>query len=204
MVSIRRIWATSCYPSAPRAQSGARRAVGRRAAWASSVAVLALLAGCADTPNAQTDGGPEEAQHNRVDVMFAQMMIPHHDDAIAMAQYLEQVDGVNPRVDSLAAGIVEAQVVENRQMNEWLTQLGYPEVASSPGEVDADAVAGSSTDDIEESFLTEMIAHHEHGVDMARGAANRGESPFMTGLAQGMIEDQGREIDVMRDMLNEE
>lgn len=136
-----------------------------------------------------------------MDVMFAQMMIPHHDDAIAMAEYLEQVDGVDPRVDELTVGIVVAQESENNEMNSWLRERGYSEVASSRGQVNEEVVAGAA--DIEESFLTEMIAHHEHGVDMAHGAANRGQSPVMTGLAQGMVEDQGAEIELMRRLVSE-
>lgn len=178
------------------------RSAGRRAV-AGSVAAVVVLAGCSNTPEAQSEGASEQEEHNRVDVMFAQMMVPHHDDAIAMAQYVEQVDGVDPRVDELAAGIVAGQVAENDEMNAWLSDRGYPEVASSPGQVDGEAVAGESPAQIEESFLTEMIAHREHGVDMARGAANRGESTVMTDLAQGMVDDQSQEIDLMRDLLEQ-
>ncbi|MGB5951825.1 MAG: DUF305 domain-containing protein [Ornithinimicrobium sp.] len=186
------------------ARSRKGRGTGRRAAGVSALVAAFLLAGCADAPeDAPDDSGSAGDGHNRVDVMFAQMMIPHHDDAIAMAEYLEQVDGIDPRVDELAEDIVQAQESENSEMNSWLRERGYPEVDSSPGQVNEEAVSGRSTADIEESFLTEMIAHHEHGVDMARGAADRGESPVMTGLAQGMVQDQSAEIELMRSLLSE-
>ncbi|MGB5952081.1 MAG: DUF305 domain-containing protein [Ornithinimicrobium sp.] len=197
-------WSSVLLPGGARVGSGIRRGMGRRKIATGGFAAVILMAGCADTPNSSpVESGFVGEEHNRVDVMFAQMMIPHHDDAIAMAEYLEQVDGVDPRVDELAAGIVEAQVAENDEMNSWLSERGYSQVNSSPGQVNEEAVAGTSAADIEESFLTEMIAHHEHGVDMARGAANRGQSPVMTGLAQGMVEDQGEEIELMRSLLSE-
>ncbi|MGB3186610.1 MAG: DUF305 domain-containing protein [Ornithinimicrobium sp.] len=181
--------------------SGKRGPGGRVAA--ASVVLAVTLAGCGDTGGAPSDPAAQQAEHNRVDVMFAQMMIPHHDDAIAMAEYLEHVDGVDPRVDKLAAGIINAQVAENTAMNTWLTERGYSEVPSDPGQVNEQAIAGSTAAEIEDSFLTEMIAHHEHGIDMARSAADEGESPMMADLAQGMVDDQGQEVELMRDLLNE-
>lgn len=198
-----KMWAISRCRGALAMWWGRKRTPGLRAASTGSVAALVLLAGCADTTPAQTEGAAAQEEHNQVDVMFAQMMIPHHDDAIAMAQYLAQVEGVDPSVDELAAGIVASQVAENEEMNTWLGERGYPEVESSPGQVDGDALAGESPAQIEGSFLTEMIAHHEHGVDMSRGAADRGESVVMTDLAQGMVDDQSREIELMREMLEQ-
>lgn len=53
------------------------------------VVVTLVMSGCAGTPG-EPQAAPAGEGHNSVDVMFAQMMIPHHDDAIAMGRYLEQ------------------------------------------------------------------------------------------------------------------
>jgi len=170
---------------------------------AATLAVAVSVAGCsaAQEPSSTLEVETENKTHNRVDVMFAQMMIPHHDDAIAMAQYLGELDGVDPTVDELATQIMQAQRSENREMNAWLRQHGYQQVPSTPGQVDVAALAGASRPEVERAFLTEMVAHHEHGVDMARGAAARGDSPAMTRLAEDMAEDQTREIELMQDLL---
>ncbi len=108
---------------------------------------------------------------------------------------------MDPEVDVLAGDIVEAQARENVEMNTWLDERNYPQVPSAPGQVNDQSLVQASTAEIEEAFLTEMIAHHEHGVDMARSAAERGESPVMTDLAQAMVEDRSQEIESMRDLL---
>lgn len=180
-----------------------RRARKNRRRLVVGVAASLWATGCSvdvQSENAQ----PETPGLNRVDVMFAQMMVPHHDDAIAMANYLQDVSGVDPRVEELAAGIVRSQERENEKMNSWLTERGYPTVDEGPARVNEESVAGQSADQAEGQFLTEMIAHHEHGVDMAQGAVRRGQSPVMTDLAQQMVDDQSREIEQMRDLLAEQ
>ncbi|HKJ12324.1 MAG TPA: DUF305 domain-containing protein [Ornithinimicrobium sp.] len=135
--------------------------------------------------------------------MFAQMMVPHHEDAIAMADYLQGVRGVDPRVQGLAEDIVTSQQRENEEMNIWLAERGYPQVDDGAVRVNEEAVAGQSAEAAQEQFLADMIAHHEHGVDMAEGAARRGQSPTMTDLAEGMVEDQTQEIEQMRELLEQ-
>jgi len=168
--------------------------------WVGLAAASLALAGCAGTSGESPETSMGE-EHNSVDVMFAQMMIPHHDDAIAMGRYLQQSDGVDPEVDALAGDIIEAQTRENSEMNTWLSERDYPPVTSAPGRVNEQSLAEASTAEVEKAFLTEMIAHHEHGVDMARGAVERGESDVMTDLAQTMVDDQSQEIESMRDLL---
>jgi len=165
------------------------------------VATVVLATGCAGTGESQSSGAPQEDDHNKVDVMFAQMMVPHHDDAIAMATYIGEVDSVDPRVGELADTIATSQAAENAEMNDWLGRRGYAEATSSPGEINAGALGEASVEEVEAAFLGEMIAHHEHGVDMAEGAALRGESPAMVDLAQTMADDQTEQIETMRDLL---
>lgn len=60
--------------------------------------------------------------YNQIDVMFAQMTMPHHDDAIAMSQYLDQVDDVDPQMTALAQSMVEDQSAEIELMQDLLAQ----------------------------------------------------------------------------------
>ncbi|MES4907015.1 MULTISPECIES: DUF305 domain-containing protein [unclassified Streptomyces] len=50
-------------------------------------------------------------------------------------------------------------------------------------------------------FLRLMIAHHKGGIDMAKGAVELAKDPTVKRLAQGMVDSQRSEIQLMNDML---
>ncbi|MDW6061151.1 DUF305 domain-containing protein [Streptomyces sp. FXJ1.4098] len=50
-------------------------------------------------------------------------------------------------------------------------------------------------------FLRLMIAHHKGGIDMAKGAVKLAKDPTVKLLAQGMVDSQQSEIQLMNDML---
>ncbi len=64
--------------------------------------------------------------HNQADAMFAQQMIPHHQQAVEMSDMLLGKQGIDPRVLDLAKQIKAAQSPEIEQMQTWLTQWGIP------------------------------------------------------------------------------
>src|SRR6188768_98576 len=82
-------------------------------------AVLAL-AGCAATTGSGSHGmsgmGPASsalpADVNNADIMFTTMMIPHHEQAIEMADMVIDEDGIDPGVVTLAKTIKAAQAPE--------------------------------------------------------------------------------------------
>jgi uncharacterized protein (DUF305 family) len=61
--------------------------------------------------------------HNQADVMFAQMMIPHHEQAIEMTE-LASTRASNADVKALAAQIQAAQQPEINEMRGWLASWG--------------------------------------------------------------------------------
>lgn len=67
--------------------------------------------------------------HNGSDVMFAQGMIPHHQQAIEMSDMLLGKQDIDPEVVSLAEQIKSAQGPEIEQMQGWLQEWG---VGSTP------------------------------------------------------------------------
>lgn len=85
-----------------------------------------------------TSPSPSGAQpHNQADVMFAQQMIPHHQQAIQMSDIVLGEQGIDPRVSDLANQIKAAQQPETDQMQGWLTQWGEratPSASSTPTE----------------------------------------------------------------------
>ena len=122
---------------------------------AALAAVAAVLAGCTSQPDStggdghtgheQTSSAPagsgtsaDASAHNDADVMFAQMMIPHHSQAVQMSDILLAKQGVDPKVVQLATEIKAAQAPEIAQMQGWLTSWGNP--ATAP--MDHDSMQG--------------------------------------------------------------
>jgi uncharacterized protein (DUF305 family) len=110
---------------------------------AGAIAALAIAAGCSDnnngggdhqlshssapaTASAEATTTPSGEAHNDADVMFAQHMIPHHQQAIEMSDMLLAKQGIDSRVTELAKQIKAAQGPEIQQMQGWLTQWGNP------------------------------------------------------------------------------
>ena len=58
--------------------------------------------------------------------MFAQQMIPHHQQAVEMSDIVLARKGVDPRVTDLATAIKAAQGPEIKEMQGWLGQWGNP------------------------------------------------------------------------------
>ena len=70
------------------------------------------------------DASTAAAQADPSDIMFAQMMIPHHQQAIEMAQMALDEPTSSARVKALATSIKGAQDPEIQMMNGWLEAWG--------------------------------------------------------------------------------
>lgn len=150
------------------------------------------------------------AQFNNADVMFAQMMYPHHAQAVEMA---ELVDGrsTDPQLIELAAAIEDAQGPEMTQLEQWLAQWGQP----APGDAGmdhGDGMSGMMTDqdmselaaktgpDFEQAWLSMMIEHHLGAIEMAQAVLADGLSPQVEQMATTIVATQQAEIDTMKAM----
>ncbi|HEU5025739.1 MAG TPA: DUF305 domain-containing protein [Spirillospora sp.] len=185
------------------------------------VAVPALafaLAACGDSGDSGGKGGSApspsasataaQAPHGDQDVMFAQMMIPHHRQAVEMAG-LAPSRASSARVKTLAAGIEKAQAPEIEKMTGWLEAWGAPAAMTGmhhdmPGIMsDKDmtslkALKGAAFD---RAFLRMMIEHHQGAVTMARTEIRSGRNPDAKALAASIVRTQSAEIATMRDLL---
>lgn len=189
------------------------------------VALLAAttfaLAGCGD--NGDTADKPAAADHNAADVTFAQDMIPHHQQAIEMAQLAED-RAASAEVKSLASAIEAAQDPEIETMTGWLESWGE-DVPDSHMDMDMDEMEGMGDDesddempgmmsdddmaDLEDAqgaafdrmFLTMMIEHHEGAIEMAKTEQAEGEYDDAVTLAEKIETAQQAEIEAMNDLL---
>lgn len=187
----------------------------------SLVAVAALgvlLAGCGgsthdmDGMDLVTPSGTSGASAD--DAMFAQMMIPHHEQAVEMAELAES-RAEDPEIQALAAQILAAQQPEIDTMTGWLTEWGVPVM---PGDEAMDAhgghgmsgmlsddqlqeLADSSGAEFDRLFAQYMIEHHEGAIDMAEDVQDSAD-PRVAALAAEIITAQQAEIEQMRAFLD--
>jgi len=158
----------------------------------------------------------EEAGHNAADVMFAQMMIPHHKQAVRMAGLADGKAG--PEVTRLAAGIKKAQGPEITLMSGWLKSWGEPATMGHDmggmdhgtdhgdgmmSDADMKRLGTKSGAAFDRMFLTMMIKHHEGAVTMARTERKAGAYPAAKSLASSIITTQTAEIAKMRRLLKD-
>lgn len=152
-------------------------------------------------------------QHNAADVTFASSMIPHHQQAIQMAE-LASTRATNTQVKDLAAKIRAAQGPEVTTMTGWLTAWGQPTgpsgmghtMGSMPGmmsDEDMTALMGMSGSTFDRQFLTMMIGHHQGAVQMAQTEETQGANPDAKVLAAKIVADQVTEISQMRHLITQ-
>ncbi|MFD6856130.1 DUF305 domain-containing protein [Rhodococcus sp. NPDC060090] len=158
----------------------------------------------------------ETADHNEADVMFAQMMLPHHAQAIEMSDMVLGKEGIPEPVITLAEQIKAAQGPEIEQLESWLAQWGQPMEAPDdmPGmdhgteamegmmsEEDMQALSDAEGTEAARLFLAQMIAHHEGAVDMAQTEIEDGQFSDAVEMARTIVAAQQQEIETMRRLL---
>ncbi|MFI6518335.1 DUF305 domain-containing protein [Spirillospora sp. NPDC050679] len=156
------------------------------------------------------------AGHNAQDVMFAQMMIPHHRQAVEMSEVVA-AGSDDAEVKRLAAQIERAQAPEIETMSGWLRQWGeqVPAEGAEPPAMDhhGGGMAGMMTPEqmaafrklkgeaLDRRFLTMMIEHHEGAVTMAKEEQAKGAYPAAKTMAGEIVRTQQDEIAAMKKML---
>ena len=172
-------------------------------------ATLLLAAGCSGTNKDATDAG---SAHNPSDVAFAEMMVPHHQQAIEMAT-LAETRAESQEVRDLAAAIKAAQDPEIQTMQGWLKSWGEDGTSADmshdemPGMVDDKAMGDlgkAAGAEFDRQFLTAMIAHHEGAIAMAESEKSDGVHKGSLRLADAIIKTQNAEIKRMQTLLAQE
>lgn len=169
----------------------------------SSGAMSSTMPGAGRTPSAGAD-------HNQADVMFAQMMIPHHSQAVEMSDIILAKADIPADVTALATKIKAAQAPEIKQMTGWLTGWNVPTMMSDhsghgmEGMVDDDGIntlKSASGTEAARLFLQQMIGHHEGAIDMAQQEIGAGKFPDAVKLGHDIIDAQQAEITRMKQLL---
>lgn len=147
---------------------------------------------------------------NDADVMFLQMMYPHHAQAIEMAK-LVPGRSQNQQVITLAQNIEKAQGPEMTQMTSLLQSFGKPaptadsgHMAGMPGMMSAEqmnALTGLSGAAFDRMWLQMMIDHHTGAITMSNTELRDGTNPDAKKMAEAIIANQQAEISQMQGML---
>ncbi|MEO3757903.1 DUF305 domain-containing protein [Mycobacterium sp. B14F4] len=206
----------------------------RLVAVTAGVAAVAFLGACGSSDTATEATSPASATsapgaaaneaHDDADVKFAQMMIPHHQQAIEMSDMLLAKQDIDPRVVSLANDIKAAQRPEIEQMQGWLNDWGVSTTGSMPGPMpghdmpgnmmppmdgghgmmsqqDMSALQNAQGVEASRLFLTQMIQHHRGAITMAQQEIDGGRFEPAVQMARSIVTSQQQEITTMEDLL---
>ncbi len=148
------------------------------------------------------------ANFNDADVMFLQMMYPHHAQAVEMAK-LVPTRSQNQQVKDLATAIENAQAPEMQQMTTLLAGFGKPAPSatmshSMPGLMTPQQMTeltGLSGAAFDKMWLQMMVEHHQGAITMANDELKNGTNADAKKMAEAIIAAQQGEIVTMNGML---
>ena len=166
---------------------------------------------------------PEEAieiadtSYTRDDARFMRDMIPHHQQAVVMAELVGERTN-NEEVKEIAGRILTAQADEIVFMTGWLTERGEEvpsphdahqmhtshDMAGMASPEDLERLRGSEGVEFDRLFLTLMIAHHEGALEMVEDLLDQpgaAYDPVLFEFVNDVDKDQSSEIDQMNKML---
>jgi uncharacterized protein (DUF305 family) len=144
------------------------------------------------------------------DLDFANMMIPHHQSAVDMAQmYLPK--GKDEKIKMMAQNIISAQ---KKEIEELKTMVANHEAAEKKEQHSAKEHGGEKhnelmetmntmmskmkdmkmTGDADKDFVMMMIPHHQSSVDMADDELSHGKHVEIKQFAQKVVDGQSKEI----------
>lgn len=172
------------------------------------------LAACGNDDTASPSTGATQAAFNDADVVFAQGMIPHHEQAIVMAEIaLDPTIGAGEQVRELATRIKAGQDPEITMMTGWLTTWGQPlqmdmgdghDMSSMEGVMSAeemDMLGAATGVEFDALWLEMMIRHHQGAISMSETVKAEGSNSDVLVLADQVIAAQQAEIAEMQALL---
>ncbi|WP_369168858.1 DUF305 domain-containing protein [Streptomyces sp. R28] len=194
--------------------------------WTAGTAAAVLVAAGAITYAVAEDGGASSTPSaDSADAGFARDMAVHHQQAVEMS-YIVRDRTKDEEVRRLAYDIAQTQANQRGMLLGWLDLWGAPKVSSDapmtwmgmgdmasgkdgalmPGmatNTEMKKLDGLSGRQAEIFYLQLMTDHHKGGIHMAEGCVDKCTVGVEKRLAQGMVDGQKSEIDLMTGMLKE-
>ena len=148
----------------------------------------------------------DDSEYSSQDIMFAQMMIPHHQQAVDMGT-LAETRASNPEVKTIAAQIKAEQAPEIEQMKSWLDasnsgmhmghEMGMDGMLSDAEMKKLENASGAEFDKL---YVAGMIGHHEGAVQMAQMVLLSDNSEAKA-LGEAIVESQTKQITYLKGLL---
>jgi len=159
-----------------------------------------------------------EMQQVEFDQMYIDMMLPHHDSIVALAQVAMPLLE-DPRLQEIAQIIIDTQTAEQAELEalraEW---YGSPDPApmddammsmmmeAMPGMGSAEeqmqimdaqwqVQTFCAAEDYDLAFIDQTIPHHQMAIDASEIALDQAVHPELAAIAQEVIDAQQTEID---------
>ncbi len=140
------------------------------------------------------------------EIMFLQMMIPHHEQAVTIAAMAES-QTQNAAILDIAKRISEAQQPEIDQMKKLLTDAGLPTFMDHDmgmngmiPQSELDKLSQVQDAAFDKLFLAAMILHHEGAIKMTSSILDS-SNPDIKQLAENITKIQTSEIAEMKALL---
>ena len=189
---------------------------------AAALAAAIALSGCSTSADAGSMEGMDHgssamsttqtqtiaASHNAADAMFAQTMLPHHSQAVEMSDIMLAKTGLDAKIIALAKEIKAAQSPEISTMTNYLsawgestTMTGDHAMAGMMTSTDLDKLKAAQGTEATKLFLTQMTAHHEGALEMAKSEVADGKNTDALTLAKSIVSSQEAEIKEMKELL---
>jgi uncharacterized protein (DUF305 family) len=186
------------------------------------VAFIVALTSSAMLTACGSSAEPNAAAFNDADVSFAQNMIPHHKQAVEMADIALKVSsGASIEVADLAKRIQGAQQPEIDVMSGWLKTWGkesapttemddmegmdHSSMSGMEGMMSAEEMASLQSATglaFDTAWMQMMVRHHEGAVAMAKQVQSAGSNAEVKALAAKIIVAQEAEISEMKATLD--
>ncbi|MFC2145262.1 DUF305 domain-containing protein [Actinomycetota bacterium] len=144
-----------------------------------------------------------------LDRQFIEEMIPHHEDAVLMAE-LALTKSDNEELIKLAENIKREQSREIEEMRSWYKLWYGTDVPEYVGGMSQGMMSGGTdleslenAELFDKEFIEQMIPHHQMALMMVSMMLQGTEREEMKELAQDIVRTQTEEINQMNDWYNE-
>ena len=169
------------------------------------------------TPMAE-EGHDMDGQSVEVDQLYIDMMLPHHESIIALAQ-AAQDRLTDERLQTIADNIITAQSAENEELRglreQWygsaesmpmdesmmgmMTEMmpGMGDMAAMQMQMDPQALVAAfcAGEDPDQTFIDLVIPHHEMAIQSSEAALEQATHEELRAIAEQVIQAQQAEID---------
>ncbi|MGN9908549.1 DUF305 domain-containing protein [Phytohabitans sp. LJ34] len=177
--------------------------------------VALLLAGCSGPPRSTPDV-PSRGPLNNTDVMFLQMILPHHRQGVELAA-LGHTKGGRAELVRLAAAIEATQRDEAEMLAGVLADSGAPPSPAATGGEDPHAAHGglpgtselqvaalkaTTGTEFERRFLNTMMAHQGDAIRLAKMEVAGGADKRLVDLARRIEQSRTAQIEQMQKLLD--